>query len=82
MVVLTSPAFPPIRDGLEPQMQEIGKRDARHHGMSVQAGPRSSLQRAEAKVLLELLMRLLAYQRALMGAASVRSDLRGGCLLR
>ncbi len=81
--MLTSLAFfPPIRDGHGPQMLEIGERDARHHGMSVQADPRSSLERAEAKVRLELLMSLLAYPARLDGCGHVRSGVRGGWLLR
>jgi hypothetical protein len=63
-------------------MLEIGERDARHHGMSVQAGPRSPLERAEAKVLLELLMGRLAHPTCVDGRSENPQPVRSGWLLR
>src|ERR1700752_3658340 len=51
--------FPPPC-GLEPQVLEVGERDAGHERVSVQAGPGSPLEVVEPEFLLELLMRLLA----------------------
>jgi hypothetical protein len=63
-----SSAFPPpTRGGLEPKVLEVGERDAAHEGMSVEPGPRSSLEGAETELLLELLMRLLAHSARLDG---------------
>ena len=44
----------------EAKVLEIGEGDARHQGVSVQPRPGASLEMAETKLLLELLMRLLA----------------------
>src|ERR1700756_5330835 len=51
--------FPPPC-GLEPQVLEVGERDAGHERVSVQAGPGSPLEVVAPEFLLELLVRLLA----------------------
>jgi hypothetical protein len=56
---LRSTFFPPPRSLQAPVLQ-VGKSDAGHQGVPVQAGPRSALEVGEAKLLLELLVRLLA----------------------
>src|SRR5215203_3268618 len=51
--------FPPPRSLQAPVLQ-IGKSDAGHQRVPVQAGPGPALEIAEAKLLLQLLMPLLA----------------------
>ena len=59
--MLISSALSPTYDVFKPQVLEIGERDAGHHDMAVQAGPRLPLKSAKVEVLLELLMGLLAH---------------------
>src|SRR3954462_9472501 len=56
---LGSTFFPPSRSLQAPVLQ-IGKGDAGHQGVAMQAGPGPALEVAEAKFLLELLMHLFA----------------------
>src|SRR3954469_14426166 len=60
VVVRWAPPFfsPPHR--LQAPVLQIGKGDAGHQGVAMQAGPGAALEVAEAKFLLELLMHLLA----------------------
>src|SRR3954465_12713146 len=51
--------FPPPRSLQAPVLQ-VGKSDAGHQGVPVQAGPGPALEVGETELLLELLMRLLA----------------------
>jgi hypothetical protein len=46
---------------------QIDKRDAAHQRVPMQPGPRSTLEGAKPKLLLELLVRLLAYPSRLDG---------------
>jgi hypothetical protein len=74
--------FPPRPIMLgEAQMLQKGVSDAAHQCMPVQSGPGAALEVPEAQLSLELLMRLLTDQRALI-AASARTDTRRGKLLR
>jgi hypothetical protein len=52
--------FPPP-GGLEPQVLEISASDTGHERVSVETSPGSALEVVEAELLLELLVRLLAY---------------------
>src|SRR4051794_16811689 len=56
---LRSTFFPPPRSLQAPVLQ-VGKSDAGHQGVPVQAGPGPALEVGETELLLELLMRLLA----------------------
>ena len=52
--------FPPPVDGFETQVLQVGEGDAGHQSVPVQPGPGAALEVAEAQLLLELLVRLLA----------------------
>ena len=78
---LRSTFFPPPRRLQAPVLQ-VGEGDAGHQRLPVQACPGPALEVAEAEFLLQLLMCLLAGQRALTVTASRRSEVRGGKLLR
>ena len=56
-----APLFPPPRCG-ETSVLEIRKGDQGHEGVPVQPGPGAALKVVEAKLLLQLLMRLLAHK--------------------
>src|SRR3954453_22095486 len=56
---LRSTFFSPPRSLQAPVLQ-VGKSDAGHQGVPVQAGPGPALEVGETELLLELLMRLLA----------------------
>ena len=74
--------FPPPRRLQAPVLQ-IGKGDAGHQRVPVQAGPGPALEVAEAEFLFQVLVCLLTGPARLDGvAASRRSEVRGGRLLR
>ena len=72
--------FPRPRRALpgEAQVLQVREGHAGHQGVPVQAGPGPALEVAET----EFLLQLLVCQRALIAAASARSEVRGGRLLR
>src|SRR4051794_22562587 len=63
-------------------MLQIGKRETGHQRVPVQTSPGPTLKVAEAQLLFELLVSLLADPACLIAAASARSEVRGGRLLR
>src|SRR5947209_11370340 len=63
--------FPP-RHHAEPPVLQVSKSDAAHQRMAMQPGPRSPLESAKPKLLLELLVRLLAHPSCLDGRGETR----------
>ncbi len=76
--------FPRPRPALpgEAEVLRVSEGEAAHQRVPVQAGPGPALEVGQAQFLLELLVRLLANQRALIAPARARSEVRGGRLLR
>ena len=67
---------------LEPLGLEESERDHAHEEVSTQTLPRQPFEVVEAKLLLELLIGLLANQRALMAPASCLTGISAGRLER
>lgn len=64
------------------QVLQVSVSDAGHQHVPVSSRPGAALEVTQAPLPLELPVRLLAQQRALMAAARARSDVLGAKLLR